>query len=311
MVPALDTSSWFARLLPDLPTLELPESLSAQLAENARITLPPVVPSGKRQIDLDAIDPPDASLAEVHEEAEARAHEMRSKQVELLGEMLAQAQESTESGREALDLSRQALHATTSSKRAGWIADWAAVVAALIRLAGIVVTVLLAPWPSASTRSIRVERHSRPLATQPPAVWTDGGRSPRVRRECGAAMKTTVRALRPGQVISMPDTNLDPSFIVSITTLKDSRSLRLVDLESGEARDALLVLGMDRTVVLHDAIVTHHYYRNEGHETIDVDLGLRSEAVAPGETYHYTGVARPDLFGDPPWRHVVLPVVDG
>jgi hypothetical protein len=138
-------TSWFAKLLPDVPEPGLSTSLTKQLAETVTFTPPPsaLTLPAHRSIDLDTPEPPDASLVEIKEAAELRAHEMRGRQVELLSEMLAETRESAGSGKEALEVSRQALAATKSSKRAGWIAAWAAIVAAVIGGGGIVITILL------------------------------------------------------------------------------------------------------------------------------------------------------------------------
>lgn len=142
--PAAQTS-WFTKLLPDVPNPELSTNLTKQYSEAVAHTPAPSalgIPA-RRSIDLDTLEPPDASLAEIREAAEVRAHEMRSWQIELLSEMLAETRVSADSGKEALDVSRQALEATKSSKRAGWFAAWAAILAAVIGVGGIVVGILL------------------------------------------------------------------------------------------------------------------------------------------------------------------------
>ncbi|MER7420986.1 hypothetical protein ABT346_30110 [Micromonospora peucetia] len=145
LFPVLDTSSWSAKLVPELPKIEVSEGLGAQRATSARIKPPPALTTpAQRWVDFDAIEPPNASLAEIQEAAEARAHELRSKQIEVLTDLLVETRASADSDKEALDVSKQALDATKSSKRAGWIAAWAAIVAAVISIAGIFVTVLLA-----------------------------------------------------------------------------------------------------------------------------------------------------------------------
>lgn len=147
LFPALDTS-WFAKLLPDMPKFELSADLTKQFAAPANVaplSRSTIAIPDQRWIDLDTVEPPDASLTEIQEAAEARAHEMRSRQIELLSEMLAETRASAASGKEALEVSKQALDATKSSKRAGWIAAWAAIGAAVIGIAGIIVTVLLSP----------------------------------------------------------------------------------------------------------------------------------------------------------------------
>jgi hypothetical protein len=144
LFPALDTSSWSAKLVPELPKIEVSEGLEAQRTAPARIKPPPPLTTpAQHWVDFDAIEPPNASLAEIQEAAEARAHELRSKQIEVLTDLLMETRASAESGKEALDVSKQSLEATRSSRRAGWIAAWAAIVAAVISVAGILVTVLL------------------------------------------------------------------------------------------------------------------------------------------------------------------------
>ncbi|AVT39627.1 hypothetical protein [Plantactinospora sp. BB1] len=144
LFPAVDTSSWLARLAPEVPKFELPGHLARHSTTAADIESPPAQPTREQHwIDFDAIEPPVASLAEIHEAAEARAHELRSKQIEILTDLLRESRASAESGQEALDISKQSLAATKSSKRAGWIAAWAAIIAALISVAGILVTVLV------------------------------------------------------------------------------------------------------------------------------------------------------------------------
>ncbi|PSK67620.1 hypothetical protein B0E53_00430 [Micromonospora sp. MH33] len=144
LFPALDASSWSAKLVPELPKAEVSEGLGDQRAASARMKPPPALTTpAQHWVDFEAIEPPNASLAEIQEAAEARAHELRSKQIEVLTALLVETRAGAESDKEALDISKQALKATKSSKRAGWIAAWAAIAAAVISIAGILVTVLL------------------------------------------------------------------------------------------------------------------------------------------------------------------------
>ena len=144
LFPALDTSSWFAKLVPDLPKFELFTNLTMRPADTPSFARPlALVVPDERRIDFDTVEPPDASMAEIREAAEVRAHEMRSRQIEVLSDLLMETRTSAESGKKALDLSKQALEATMSSKSAGWFAGWAAVGAGLIGLVGIVVTFVL------------------------------------------------------------------------------------------------------------------------------------------------------------------------
>lgn len=139
-LPKPDTS-WFSRFLVDVSKnyweMPLPgirtESPVAPSQSDSRV-------SGGRAIDLEGLEPPDATLAEIQEVAQARADELRSRQVQILGELLAEARASASFGNESLLLSRQALQAANSSKRAGWIAAWAAMGAVLVGLVGILVT---------------------------------------------------------------------------------------------------------------------------------------------------------------------------
>ncbi|WP_166353502.1 hypothetical protein [Phytoactinopolyspora limicola] len=144
LFPALNASSWFAKLVPDLPKYELPEGLAEQLFQNSRLApLPAPEPPVHRLINFEAVEPPDASLTEIKEAADARAHEMRGRQIEILSNLLMEARASTESGKEALDLSRQALEATresVSEARGSKIAAWTA---AAVGAIGLVATVVL------------------------------------------------------------------------------------------------------------------------------------------------------------------------
>jgi hypothetical protein len=142
LLPVLDTS-WFAKLMPELPRREFPAIISRQFAESASLAAPQLRGPEQRWIDLDSVEPPKASLTEIREAVEVRAHELRSRQIEILSELLMEARVSAESGKEALYVSKQALDATKSSKRAGWIAAWAALGAAVVGMAGIIVTILL------------------------------------------------------------------------------------------------------------------------------------------------------------------------
>lgn len=143
LLPALNSSSWFARLPLELPKSALAGLVGEQNAAAAVIERPDALTTmGQGWIDLDAIEPPDASAAEIQEAAEARAREIRK--IEILNALLDETQAAAESGKEALELSRDSLREAKSAKRAGWIAVWVAIIAALISVGGIVAAVLLA-----------------------------------------------------------------------------------------------------------------------------------------------------------------------
>ncbi|MGO2112316.1 MAG: hypothetical protein ACTH31_11940 [Pseudoclavibacter sp.] len=143
LYPALDTSSWFAKLVPNLPKLEVPDNIWKNIAASARIEPPAVLePPERRGIDFQAVEPPDASAAEIQGAAEARAHEMRSKQFEVLTDLLSEARANSKSGEEALNVSKQALEATKKSvdeARGSKCAAWAA---AIIGAMGLIATVV-------------------------------------------------------------------------------------------------------------------------------------------------------------------------
>jgi len=123
--------------VPDVSKLSFPLSLTKHLADTRTFEQPTQLMTPDHSwIDLEAIEPPDASMAAIQEAAELRVHEMRSAQIDVLKELLAETRASVESDKKALEVSEQALAATKSSKRAGWFACWAAFGAVLVGTVG-------------------------------------------------------------------------------------------------------------------------------------------------------------------------------
>lgn len=121
---------------------------------------------------------------------------------------------------------------------------------------------------------------------------------------------TTVRHLRPGQVMSLPEAGREPALIEAISSpVGDVRFIDLLDLTDGEPVDSRLVLGVDRQVVVHDVEALHHRYTNIDGAPIEISLGRRVETVAPGDSVHYTGAANPAVFDLAQWEHHAEPVV--
>jgi len=134
LVPRIDMSglfpaqstSWFSKLLPNVPKFELPSVAAKRPTETVNLaTLPPTsalpVFHHQSRIDLDTGATGCVAGGHPGSRREARAHEMRGRQIELLSELLTGARVIVAPGDEALTLSKQALDATKSSKRAGWI----------------------------------------------------------------------------------------------------------------------------------------------------------------------------------------------
>lgn len=137
--PTLD-KSWLSKMMPETPTFRWAETASPIEASPP----PSILGEPRRAIDFESMDLPDATVVEIREAAEIRAHEMRTRQNELLADLVLEFRENSKSGARALEVSEEALEATKSSKRAGWTAAWAAVAAAVIAAVGIIVTVVVA-----------------------------------------------------------------------------------------------------------------------------------------------------------------------
>lgn len=121
-----------------------------------------------------------------------------------------------------------------------------------------------------------------------------------------------MRHLRAGQVFSLPAANMEPALIDGISDpVGNVRFVLCLDPADGTPVEVRRVLGLDRTVVVHDVEVWHHHYTNTSDVELEVRLGRREETVAPGETLHYTGEARPDTFPVSAWKHQVEPIVTG
>lgn len=119
---------------------------------------------------------------------------------------------------------------------------------------------------------------------------------------------TTVRHLKPGMVMSMPDIELAPSVVqVLATTVPEMRSIVLTDLYTGQPHGATMMLNLDRAVLVHDVEAELHFYTNESSEVQEVRLGNQWYSAEPTETLHFPGVARPDKFPEPQWSHRAEP----
>lgn len=140
--PHLDTSSWTAKLLPDRSEGPPSQSLPNRLNPNPT-TSPLRADSVSRSIDFDAPDPPDASPAEIQEAAEEHANELRNRQIEILTALLSETQSYATSGKDALEISKEALKATKDSVNHARGSKHAAWVAAAAAAAGIVVAIVL------------------------------------------------------------------------------------------------------------------------------------------------------------------------
>jgi hypothetical protein len=120
----------------------------------------------------------------------------------------------------------------------------------------------------------------------------------------------TVRTLRPGQVFSVPDTDMVPALIEAISApVAGVRFIDVRDPADGTPIPMRRVLGLDRGVRVHELEVWHHRYTNTTDEPIAVTLGRREEIVEPGDALHFTGLAQPDLFPGESWDHITEPVV--
>jgi hypothetical protein len=119
-----------------------------------------------------------------------------------------------------------------------------------------------------------------------------------------ATTRTTVRHLVVGQVFSVPGTGGDPVLIEAISTpLVDVRFIYCIDPTDGSPRESRYVLGLQREVDVYEVDARHHHYTNISETTLEVRFGRRDEEVEPGETLHYTGVERPDVFDAAQWSH--------
>lgn len=121
---------------------------------------------------------------------------------------------------------------------------------------------------------------------------------------------TAVRALRAGQVFSVPNTDMPPALIHAISEpVAGVRFIDVLDPADGTLIHARRVLGLDRGVLVHDVETWHHHYTNITGQAVAVAFGRREEVVEPGGTLHYTGRAQPDVFPDEGWEHLAEPVV--
>ncbi|MFB6726151.1 hypothetical protein ACFCV3_38630 [Kribbella sp. NPDC056345] len=112
----------------------------------------------------------------------------------------------------------------------------------------------------------------------------------------------SVGDLELGQVISSAEQELAPAVIEAMTA-GVPRQLQLRDVDSGERLDKIYRLDADAQIVVHDYEVEHHVYTNLTAETLKVQLGPDAFTVGPGETFHHTGRARPDIFPPDLWNH--------
>lgn len=137
LYPKLDTS-WISKLA--TPKHDFP-NFTNYWADLPRLSTPELHPQRARVIDFHAVEPPDATMAEIEEATEVKAHEVLLQLVELQRQQLEQARADSEADKEALEISKQALKVTEEgveesrgSKRAAWAA-------AIIAGVGILVTV--------------------------------------------------------------------------------------------------------------------------------------------------------------------------
>jgi len=99
-------------------------------------------PGTERLIDFDTIDPPDATIAEIQEAAEAHSRDILLQVVDLLRHQLEQARADASTSKKALKVGRETLNATREGGKHSRSSARAARVAALIAGLGVVATVV-------------------------------------------------------------------------------------------------------------------------------------------------------------------------
>jgi hypothetical protein len=141
----LDSTSWISKLAlaPEIPKFTLSDKIVKPFASDSAISLPMQQQPEQHQIDFDSIQSPVASIAEIHKAADSRAHEMREEQIRILTEMLNETHASSESAKEALNVSKESLEATKRSVKEAKGSRIAAWTAAILGLASLLATIIL------------------------------------------------------------------------------------------------------------------------------------------------------------------------
>lgn len=116
-----------------------------------------------------------------------------------------------------------------------------------------------------------------------------------------ATTRVRVDELELGQVISMPESGLEPAWIDGILHGPNFRNLRLVDLATGEPLAAISSLGSHRLVELHEVTAEVLFYTNITDEPVEQLVHNKWELVEPGETLHFVDVHDPDKWPRDTW----------
>ena len=135
ILAAYDQSSWLSKIAGNFPKIEVPTSM----LDSIRAIEPIMPPTQQAEmlpfIDYDSVEPPDFTVDTIAHLTEVRVAELRETMVEYfptmvghLGELVAEAKASRESGQRALKWAS--------------ISGWSAIAAAAAALIGIVVTAL-------------------------------------------------------------------------------------------------------------------------------------------------------------------------
>lgn len=121
--------------------------------------------------------------------------------------------------------------------------------------------------------------------------------------------KRIASVLKVGDVFTAPSQGMDrPMWVTWLRDAGSVRFVRVADLETGEHDDTMHQLVNGTEILVQDVVREHHFYKNTSNNPITVELGRHREPTRPGDTFRYTGNAKPSLFPEYEWEHRAEPV---